>query len=91
MKYFAILRAMIDLLPFVIELIKVAEEAIPDKDDGGKSTGEQKLAFVRAQLEAGYKQATDTTLKFEELWPAVSAQIAALVAAYNAVGVFRKG
>jgi len=91
MKFFLIIKTMIEMLPLIVELIKIAEQTIPDKDDGGKSTGEQKLIFVRSQLETAYKMATDTTLQFEQLWPALEAQIKALVAAYNAVGVFRRG
>lgn len=90
MKFFTIIRTLIELMPLVIELVKMAEEAIPDKDAGGKSTGEQKLIFVRQQLEAAYAVAKDTNLKFEELWPALERQIKAIVAAFNAVGVFSK-
>jgi len=85
MKFLTILKAIIALLPMVIEAIKAVEEAIP-----GQGKGEAKLAAIRAILEGAYAAAQDIGLTFSELWPALEKTIAGLVGAFNSAGVFRK-
>ena len=62
------------LLPAIISAMKAIEEAIP-----GQSKGEQKLAAVRAILEAVYD-------KTNELWPDIAKVIGVLVPVFNTVG-----
>jgi len=84
-KFLAIVKTLVSLLPLLIEAIKAVEEAIP-----GKGAGEAKLAAVRAMLEASYAVANDLGLTFAELWPAIEKTVAGLVGALNTAGVFKK-
>ena len=85
MKYLAIIRAVIDLIPFVIEGIKIAEAALP-----GEGKGEQKLIMVRSFLEGAYVKADDAIIDFNDLWGPLTTAISGIVAAYNASEVFKK-
>ena len=85
MKYLTIIKAVIGMIPFIIEAIKIAEEALP-----GEGKGEQKLIMVRGFLEGAYAQADDATVQFEALWPALVTAIGGVVAAFNAANVFDK-
>lgn len=66
------------LIPVIIELIKVIEQAIP-----GESKGEAKLVAVREILEI-----VDVGTK--NLWPQISLIISVLVKTFNTTGVFSK-
>ena len=66
------------LIPVIIELIKVIEQAIP-----GESKGEAKLVAVREILEI-----VDVGTK--NLWPQISLIISVLVKTFNTTGVFPK-
>lgn len=66
------------LIPVIIELIKVIEQAIP-----GESKGEAKLVAVREILEI-----VDGGTK--NLWPQISLIISVLVKTFNTTGVFSK-
>lgn len=79
------IKLVLSLLPMIIEAVKAIEAALPD---GGK--GEAKLALVRQAIAAGYSVATDTVASFEAMWPAIERTVAAVVALFNAVGVFKK-
>lgn len=85
MKYIQILKLIVSLIPTLVSLIKSLEEAIPEP---GKGT--QKLETLRGILESGYAVANDIGVTMEELWPALSSTINALVAAFNSTGVFKK-
>ena len=68
---------ILNLLPALITAIKAIEEAIP-----GSGQGEQKLAAVRAILEA-----VDGSVS--KLWPQISAVIGVLVGLFNKTAVFK--
>lgn len=85
MQYVQMLKLVLTLLPLLIDTIKAIEAAIPD---GGK--GEAKLAAVRAVMEGAYKAATDMTVAFDTLWPALSSTVTAIVTLYNTTGTFKK-
>lgn len=80
----AIIRAVLALLPVIIEAVKAIEAAFPM---GG--AGQQKLAAVRALVESSYGAASNATIAFEALWPTVSATIGAVVTLANSTGVFK--
>ncbi|MCL4687489.1 MAG: hypothetical protein KJ007_02865 [Burkholderiales bacterium] len=85
MKYLEIAKLVLALFPVLISAIKAVEEAIP-----GQGNGEQKLAMVRGVLENAFKVATDVTVQFEALWPALAGVIGSVVTAFNASGIFKK-
>ena len=68
----------------IIALIKQAEELMPEQGQG-----QQKLAIVRAALEAAFGTFKDLEVKFEEVWPTLAAMIASVVAVFNSRGVFK--
>lgn len=69
---------ILNLLPALITAIKAIEDAIP-----GSGQGEQKLAAVRAILEA-----VDGSVA--KLWPQISAVIGVLVGLFNRTAVFKQ-
>ena len=69
---------ILQLLPALITAIKAIEDAIP-----GSGQGEQKLAAVRAILEA-----VDGSVA--KLWPQISAVIGVLVGLFNKTAVFKQ-
>lgn len=79
-------QLLLGLLPAIITAIKAVEEAIP-----GAGHGEQKLAAVRAALEAAYAGASDAAEEFEKLWPSLAAIVKSLVGIFNLKGIFKKG
>lgn len=64
-------KALLTLLPAIIEAIKAIEEAIPVSDKGGA-----KLAAIREILES-----VDGGVK--DLWPLIEKAITVLVALFN--------
>lgn len=85
MKYLEIVKLVLALFPVLISAIKAVEEAIP-----GQGNGEQKLAMVRGVLESAFKVASDVTVQFEAIWPALAGTISAVVGAFNQSGIFAK-
>lgn len=69
----------------IIALIKQAEELMPEQGQG-----QQKLAIVRAALEAAFQTFKDLEVRFEEVWPTLAAMIASVVAVFNSRGVFKR-
>lgn len=80
---FSLFRA---ITPMIVEFVQVVEGMIP-----GDGKGKEKLALVRAWLEAAFAGIESAGVTFGELWPRIEAMIASLIATYNALGVFRKG
>jgi hypothetical protein len=85
MKFLQMVKLIVSLLPLVIEVIRSVEEAIP-----GSGKGEQKLAMVRATLEAAYEMANDMDVTFIHIWPHLQKIITSVVEAFNSAGVFKK-
>lgn len=83
-SYFQLARLALGLLPVIIEAVKAVEAAIP-----GQGRGEQKLALVRAALEAAFVRADDAAGTFEQLWPLLERLVSQTVATFNEIGVFR--
>lgn len=68
---------------FVIDVEADAESVLP-------ASGAEKLAEVKARVEAVWNAGAGVVADFEAAWPALSAAISALVAFYNAKGLFTK-
>jgi hypothetical protein len=83
MKFLTLARTILALLPSIIAAIQAVEAAIP-----GEGKGEAKLALIREILQKIYEQCTDLTADFEKIWPALAAAIGAIVASFNALGVW---
>ena len=69
----------------IIALIKQAEELMPEQGQGA-----QKLAIVRAALEAAFGTFKELEVKFEDVWPTIAALIGSIVSVYNSRGAFKK-
>ena len=85
MKYVALVKLILSLLPVLVEAIRAVEDAIP-----GEGKGELKLAAIRVVLESAYAVSTDAVGRFDDLWPALQSTIAGIVTALNKAGVFKK-
>lgn len=85
MNYLALVKLIVSLLPVLIEAVKAVEAAIPQSGQG-----QAKLAAVQSILGAAWKASSDATVAFEQVWPALSAAVSAVVAAFNAAGIFKK-
>lgn len=85
MQYLIIIRAVLALLPAVVEAVKVLEGAFPVAGQGAA-----KLAALRSIIEAAYNTVVDATLSFEKLWPALQSAIGAVVSLANSTGLFKK-
>ena len=78
MNWFQQLNDVLKLLPAIIIAIKAIEEAIP-----GSGQGEQKLAAIRAIMEAANGN-------ISLYWPLIQTAIGVLVGIFNKTGVFQK-
>lgn len=85
MQYLAIIKAVLALLPVLIEAVRAIESAFP-----ASGQGSNKLAAVRAVVEGAYNAATDAAIEFEKLWPALQSAVSAIVGLANSVGAFKK-
>lgn len=84
-NYLQIVKAAVGLLPVVIEAIKALEAAMPEE-----GAGAQKLEIIKTTIAKAYDNASDAVGTFESIWPVLSTMVGAIVAAYNALGVFKK-
>lgn len=78
MNWLSQLNDVLKLLPAIIVAIKAIEEAIP-----GSGQGEQKLAAIRAIMEAANGN-------LAAYWPLIQTTIGVLVGIFNKTGVFQK-
>ena len=78
MNWLATATMILNLLPALITAMKAIEEAIP-----GQGKGEDKLAAIRAILEA-------TNAQIGALWPTIQTVIGILVSLFNKTGTFVK-
>lgn len=78
MNWFSQLSDVLKLLPAIIVAIKAIEDAIP-----GQGKGEEKLAAIRAIMEAANGQ-------ISLYWPLIEKAIGVLVQLFNRTGVFAK-
>lgn len=85
MQWLTIIRAVLSLLPLIIEAVKAIEAAFPQS-----GAGAAKSAAIRSTLESAYKVASDASVAFDALWPAIQTAINAVVGVANSTGAFRK-
>ena len=76
MSWLTTANIILNLLPAIITAMKAIEEAIP-----GQGKGEDKLAAIRAILEA-------TNAQIGALWPTIQTVIGILVSLFNKTGTF---
>lgn len=86
MKFLEIAKALLGLIPTILETVKAVEAAIPVSGQG-----KQKFDLVMSTVESAYKLATDTLPAFEQMAPAIGTAISSAVAVFNASGIFKKG
>ena len=85
MQWLTILKAVLTLLPLIIDAVRAIEAAFP-----ASNAGAAKSAAIRATLESAYKVANDASVAFDSLWPAIQTAINAVVGVANSVGAFKK-
>lgn len=85
MNYVLIIKAVLTLLPFIIDAVKSIEAAFPASGQGAT-----KLAAVRSIVETAYGTANDAAIKFDALWPAIQSAVSAVVSLANSTGLFKK-
>lgn len=85
MSYITIIKTLLVLLPSIIDAVKAVEAAFP-----GSGYGMAKLSVVRSAIESAYDVISDSTVSFDQLWPAVSGIIGKFVAVANSTGLFKK-
>lgn len=78
MSWITTANIILNLIPALITAMRAIEEAIP-----GQGKGEDKLAAIRAILEA-------TNAQIGALWPMIQTVIGILVALFNKTGTFAK-
>lgn len=78
MSWITTANIILNLIPALITAMKAIEDAIP-----GQGKGEDKLAAIRAILEA-------TNAQIGALWPTIQTVIGILVAYFNKTGAFTK-
>lgn len=72
------LKLIIQLIPYILELLKAVEAAIPQS-----GAGKEKLAFVRETISTLYPQVLDS-------WPTIEKIISYAVNLFNSTGLFAK-
>lgn len=85
MNILSIIKAVLLLLPAIIEAIKAVEELFPDSGNG-----DTKLSFIREIVKSAYEVVDDLD-DFEDLWPFIERAISVVVGFFNKVGLFIKG
>ena len=76
---------VVSLIPVVVQLVNSVETAMPPGTPGAA-----KLEAVKTTLNAIYAAEPQVSATFDQVWPPISALITAMVAAYNAAGLFKK-
>lgn len=84
-SFLTIVKLLLSLGPDLIKFIQKLEEIIP-----GQGKGEQKLAMLRAYMESLWSGAGEMLPTFEEVWPKIQSVVSGIVAAFNAIGIFKK-
>ena len=85
MQFLTTVKIILSLLPLLIQAVQAIEQAFPD---GGQ--GKAKLDAVRNILQSAYSVASDVTGKFEDIWPALSGTVSAVVNLANQSGLFKR-
>lgn len=82
----AMISAVGQLLPILIQAMQAIESAIPESGAGGT-----KLALVKAWMEKAFEGMNLAATTFGAVWPILETTAETLVAWYNSTGVFKKG
>lgn len=83
-KFYEVAKIIITIFPTVVTAVKTVEDLLP-----GSGRGLEKLALVRAQLEAAYSVVGEFGISFTDFWPALELAITRLVAIFNSSGEFK--
>lgn len=76
MSFLAIIHAVIEVLPLLLQLVTIAENAFPHP-----GAGAQKLDLVKTALSTAYSTASAGEGVFDQLWPILSNIVGSIVAA----------
>lgn len=79
-----IIQIAASLLPVAAQVVQSVEQALPN------TPGAQKLDVVKGILQCAYNVEQSAETAFESAWPALSAGISGIVAAFNASGLFKR-
>lgn len=85
MQFMSIVKTILSLLPAIIQAVQAIEQALPA---GGN--GAAKLDLIKNALQSAYSVSNDVVGSFEQIWPAISGTVAAVVALFNSTGLFKK-
>ena len=85
MQFLATIKAVLSLLPLLVEAIKVLEAAFPQS-----GTGQAKLEVLKGTVQAAYSASNDAVGSFEQVWPVLQATVGGLVGVFNQSGLFKK-
>ena len=80
-----VVKAVVSLLPLIINAVKSIEEALPQE-----GVGAQKLTVIKAMLENAFKVVQNVSVTFDQVWPVVQNVITTVVGIFNSIGVFKK-
>lgn len=86
MSFLQIVKLILSLFPLIIQAVQAVEAAVPA---GGN--GAAKLDSIRQVLQGAYSIANDAAGKFEDVWPAISGTVGAVVSLFNKTGAFKTG
>ena len=84
MNYIVILKLIVQLLPVVLDTIKIAETEIPQSGQGAA-----KLAFVKNILTQTVDVSKDVSAA--DYSTAIEKAVGIAVSLFNATGIFKKG
>ena len=77
--------AVVGLMPIATSLVQAVEATLP-----AGTPGAAKLDVVKVGLQSAYNASGTVATEFATIWPHLQAIIAAIVAALNSIGVFKK-
>lgn len=78
MSFFTLLKTLATLVPTLLQIITLLDEAMPESGQGAK-----KIAALKTVVQSAYSVSTDTSVAFEKLWPAIETVVAGLVALFK--------
>ena len=84
-RFVTLLKAILLLLPTLIEAIRAIEAAVPVSGKGA-----DKLQLLRELIAGVYDTAGDVGVAFADLWPTIERTVASVVALFNRSGIFAK-
>ena len=83
MSPFAIIQAVLSILPLISAIVTTVESTVP------AGTGKEKLNAAKGMLEAAYGLTKTTEVTFIQVWPAIEGIIASFVSLLNQTKVFK--